>query len=84
MMVKFATTCDALTEGGKPCGRRSPEYESWPDCRECMDDICPDHAAPGSFREGERDRSYGDYTEAEHWESVLCLTCAADMAEEEK
>lgn len=46
-------------------------------CRECMEQTCDIHTAPGSLLEGERDRSYGDYTVAEHWKDVLCLRCAA-------
>lgn len=34
MMVKFATTCDR-------CGARSPEYDVWPSCAECGEDLCP-------------------------------------------
>ena len=35
-MVRFATKCDW-------CGKRSEEYTSWPHCRECGLDLCPDH-----------------------------------------
>lgn len=41
-MVRFATLCDR-------CGRRSPEYEAWPCCRECFQDVCPLHLVPETF-----------------------------------
>jgi hypothetical protein len=34
--VRFATTCDV-------CGKRSEEYATWPYCRECGIDLCPEH-----------------------------------------
>ena len=71
MIVAFASLCDY-----PGCGRRSPEYDAWPACRGCDGHICPDHEAPGSVREHERDVSRDDATYAEHWETVLCLDCA--------
>ena len=37
-IVRFATTCDQCVQE-----RRSAEYTSFPECRECGMDICPDH-----------------------------------------
>lgn len=33
MLVRFACVCDH-------CGKRSHEYEMWPCCRECGEDVC--------------------------------------------
>lgn len=55
-IVKFATLCDR-------CESRSPEYESWPTCRECDEYICPQCAVPGTATE--------DYEAHE----VLCRRC---------
>ncbi len=33
--VMFATICDT-------CKRKSPEYDCWPVCSECLEDICPE------------------------------------------
>lgn len=59
-MVRFATTCDR-------CTARSEEYSAWPSCRECMDDICPDCAEPGSLMEADLDCPA----------KVTCRACAA-------
>lgn len=67
-MVRFASLCD-------DCDKRSEEYTEWNTCRECLRHICPDCAVPGSEKEHSRDRSHGDYTEAEEWETVLCKAC---------
>jgi len=48
-LVKFATICDV-----PDCGSRSPEYQAWPCCSECLRDLCPDHQVPGSFDEESR------------------------------
>ena len=34
-LVRFATICDH-------CKKRSREYEAYPHCRECGDDVCPE------------------------------------------
>lgn len=60
-MVRFATTCDR-------CQARSDEYTAWPSCRECLDDICPDCAAPGTLVE----------TDGEGPDRVTCRTCHAE------
>jgi hypothetical protein len=57
--VRFATLCDA-----EDCLRRSEEYSSWPTCRECGADVCPQHADPSSLHESDGK------------ETVVCLTCA--------
>lgn len=84
MMVKFAQTCDFVVESGigtpRICSKRSEEYSSWPSCRECSRDICPEHTAPGSLEESHRDRD----GEAIMTESVICLECAAEIAAEDK
>lgn len=61
-MVRFATTCDISTpahacpDGPEclsvrtRCGARSEEYSSWPSCRYCGDDCCPEHRRPNSER----------------------------------
>jgi len=59
MTVRFATTCDA-----PGCTARSAEYTAFPSCRECLEDICPAHAAPGSLDESVDGRP-----------TVLCLAC---------
>ena len=58
MMVMFATTCDA-------CGVRSEEYTGWPTCRECQEDFCPAHQAPGTFVDADVDQP----------ETCLCVAC---------
>lgn len=69
-MVKFATTCDceceAIASPGTYCLKRSPEYTSWPSCRECLADICPEHQAHGTLKENDGR------------ETVVCVNCAAD------
>lgn len=35
VVVKFATLCDK-------CKKRSEEYTSFPSCKDCQQDICPD------------------------------------------
>lgn len=42
MIVRFAAICD-------DCHRRSPEYQPWPICRVCGEDLCPDCYTPGTF-----------------------------------
>lgn len=72
MMVRFATTCDKPRgpeyrgELGGRCSKRSNEYEAWPSCRECGADLCPDHMAPGTYRDADLGRAA----------SALCLECA--------
>lgn len=60
-MVRFANLCDC-----RDCGARSEEYQMWPVCRECGQDICPTHMAQGSFHEGD----------GETRSSVVCIECA--------
>ena len=48
-VVRFATTCDR-------CHERSEEYTAWPYCRDCLEDICPDCAEPGSLIEADLDQ----------------------------
>lgn len=61
MDVRFASLCDAqvsvfapdvpgMIRSG-PCGARSREYTSWPECRECGDSVCRAHEAHGSRTE---------------------------------
>lgn len=45
-VVRFAQICDK-------CGARSVEYGGWFTCRECMEDVCPACAAPGTLRNDE-------------------------------
>jgi len=33
-VVRFSTICDE-------CGKRGPEYQAFPHCRECGRDVCP-------------------------------------------
>lgn len=40
--VRFATTCDKCI--GSPA--RSTEYTRFPECRECISDVCPEHEMP--------------------------------------
>lgn len=60
-MVRFATTCDLCIEE-----KRSPEYTAWPSCRECLQDVCPEHQVAGSLKESDGK------------ETVLCVECATD------
>lgn len=62
MMVRFATTCDH-------CAKRSEEYTAFPSCRECMDDICPECAEPGTFTDPDVDRP----------STCICHKCAVEM-----
>lgn len=72
MIVRFTTTCDFKAHAGdEPCGRRAGEYTSWPTCRECMGDICPDHTAPGTDDGGDESGHY-----------VTCLVCAEEAPAE--
>jgi hypothetical protein len=66
--VRFATACDV-------CGARSEEYTEWQTCRDCLIDVCPTCAAPGSERD--EDRQTGDGIDYEVT-TVWCLDCAAD------
>lgn len=68
--VPFATRCDV-----PKCGERSPEYTTWPTCRDCHADTCPAHTVPGSLQQHEHDRSTEDGTVAVMTESVYCTTC---------
>jgi hypothetical protein len=65
VMVRFATKCDR-------CGKRSEEYTSWPSCRECLNDTCPDCTHPGTLQEHDYDRESEDGTFAVHTEDVIC------------
>lgn len=56
-LVRFASLCDV-------CDSRSPEYQGWLMCRECLLDICPDCMEPGSD-DGESGR-------------CLCRRCAVE------
>lgn len=64
-IVRFATTCDI-----RDCGTRSEEYQMWPVCRECQQDVCPTHMAPDSFHDGD----------GETRSSVVCVECAGPLA----
>ena len=66
--MSFAPECD--------CGATGGAYEAWPTCRECNATVCPACTVPGSLKTGESDHSFGDYTEAIHWETVECKGCA--------
>lgn len=44
--VRFATLCDQ-------CKRRSPEYTSWPTCRECGQEFCPNCFTANSLKDNE-------------------------------
>jgi len=50
-LVKFATVCDK-------CGKRSEEYQAWPSCWDCYEDICPSCQVPGSHTEDERNETW--------------------------
>jgi hypothetical protein len=77
MMVMFATTCDCPVNRRdrtvtdvvfmkvEPCGRRSPEYDQWPRCRECQDHVCPDHMRPNTFTDWDED----------HHADCICALC---------
>ena len=43
-LVRFASICDH-------CGTRSQEYEAWPTCMECNDDVCPACEVLGQYDE---------------------------------
>jgi hypothetical protein len=58
-MVMFATICDH-------CGVRGPEYNAFPGCIECGDDICPSCMVPGSY-----EPEYGE---------ALCVNCCEEDA----
>jgi hypothetical protein len=59
-VVRFATLCDR-------CRKRSEEYTAFPSCRECLDDICPDCAAPGTTTDADLDSPA----------TCLCKQCGA-------
>jgi hypothetical protein len=56
--IRFATTCDH-------CGERSEEYTAWPECAECLADLCPNCYVPGSLVEGDGERR----------DRVMCHEC---------
>ena len=56
-IVRFASLCDI-------CGQRSAEYEVWPTCRQCGQDVCPVCTSPGSFEDCD-----------DHW-TAICVECA--------
>lgn len=58
--VRFAELCDV-----NACGKRSEEYTSWPVCRECNLDVCPEHMAEGSLWDGDD----------EIIETCICVRC---------
>lgn len=60
MKVKFADICDQ-------CGARSPEYDGWWSCRECLMDVCGACIVPGS-----NDDERGE---------ALCKICKAEPLE---
>lgn len=64
MTVRFATTCDV-----GPCRVRSAEYSSWPACRECGADCCPDHEAAGTRQDADLDQPA----------TCLCVDCVLDF-----
>lgn len=59
-MVRFATVCDR-------CEKRSQEYSSWPSCRECLDDICPDCQGHDTLIDADLDSPA----------TCLCVECVA-------
>jgi hypothetical protein len=65
-MIKFATTCEVIASPGTYCLKESPQYTSWPSCRECLAEACPEHQAPGTLKENDG------------VETVICVNCAAD------
>lgn len=69
-----STPCEAAPA----CLKMDPHGYDLPTCRGCGAPTCERHRVPGSLKEGERDRSYGDYTVAEHWETVECLACFSE------
>lgn len=60
-VVRFSNVCDV-----PHCNRHSEEYTRWPTCRDCLQDVCPDHYTPESYDAGE-----GRPT-------AICLSCAAE------
>lgn len=42
MVVRFATVCDHYG-----CIKRSEEYTAFPTCRDCGDQVCPEHEVSG-------------------------------------
>lgn len=69
--VRFASTCDV-------CGARSSEYTEWQTCRDCLIDVCPTCAAPGSERDEDRTTGGGESGPVVDYEvtTVLCCDCA--------
>lgn len=61
-MVRFATLCDK-------CKARSAEYESWPTCKDCGEDVCPNCDIASERTEDERHKT-------------LCLDCREARATE--
>lgn len=70
MMVRFTTTCDFKAHtGDEACGRRAGEYTSWPHCRECGMDLCPEHQVPGSLIDADVDQPA----------TALCVDCVEGL-----
>lgn len=69
MMVRFATTCDVGKRAAYPCKARSLEYTTWPTCRVCHADVCPQHAAPGTLEE---DKGFDGQR------TVVCVQCTEE------
>lgn len=78
MMVRFATTCDVMLPGPigldkVRCDARSDEYNGWPYCRCCLNDVCPEHYDAATLHEADVDSP----------ETVYCDNCLADYGPEE-
>lgn len=80
-MISFATPCGVLLPTGA-CPNESEQYSTLPTCRCCGEKVCPEHAAPGSLQESDRDiEGDGDHGPvAVHSETVICTVCAAEEA----
>ena len=59
VIVRFATVCDR-------CNKRSEEYSTFPSCRECLEDICPDCDIPSERSGDERNKT-------------LCRKCSTEV-----
>lgn len=71
MIAMFATICER-------CSRRSPEYASWPHCRNCGDEVCPQC----STNPGTENRTKGGSGDPEYDVEVEvcdCLECLAEI-----
>lgn len=80
-VVRFASTCDH-----PGCGVRSEEYTEWPECRDCGNHCCPQHAT--AMQDHSRDvegtgQNEGMGMHAIEWVDCLCFACAGYAAREE-